>query len=536
MFKKKLCYFFLLLSLVIVMNACSPSKKTENLVNKTSEKSIVIGVTNAPGSFNPLKYDDNTSRHISSILFLPFVELNDQLEWIPMLAEEISTKDNQVYTIKLNKGAKWSDGKPLTIDDVIFTASLMGQKYITYSYSKNLALIEGFNDEGKLPSMESEIPGMKRIDDHTVEFHLKNPIDPNLFNQNFGRYFKTLPKHVLENEDLKSFDQSKFLREPSISSGTFTFFSYKKDQYVELAANKNYFKGSPKIDKLFFKIMNAANITSQLENGDIDMNFPGIGNIPIEDFERVKDFQHVRTISGLPFSYQVLTFNVDVIQDQKVRQAILHSINRKLIAESLYKGEADIRDGLYTSIHPYSNDKLKPIEYNPEKAKQLLKDAGWNFDKTLRFVVPSGNSTQERAADIIVQNLKEVGVKAQIEKYDISTTMQKYSDHDFDLHLVGFQFDLDPDLSPYLKTGAIYNASGYSNPEMDQLLDSGLTQFNPDNRRPIYDEVQKILTRDMPVTQLYATLELGAVSKNVAKGVPKSIGMLIDVHEWDIKN
>lgn len=365
---------------------------------------------------------------------------------------------------------------------------------------------------------------------------MKKPIDEDSFKEKFGRNFKVLPKHVLKDVEPSNYDKDAFGREPTVFSGPFKFVSYQKDQYVELAANKDYFKGAPKIDKLYFKVMPAANIVAQLESGEIQMNYPGIGNVNIQDVEKVAAMPNIRTIPGKPAGFQVLTYNLDVIPDSRVRHAILHAIDWGMIVENLYKGRAEIMDVLYPSSQPYFSENIKPAEYDPEKAKQLLKEAGWDSNKVLQFVVPSGNKTREQAADIIVQNLREVGVKAQVQKFDIATVVQKFTNHDFDLTFFGFQFEMDPDLSSYLKTGVGYNASGYSSPEMDRLLEEGLSEVDLGKRKEIYNEVQELLVSDRPMTGLFADFPIGAVSENIIGAEPKSIGTLINVHEWDIEN
>src|SRR5206468_5511403 len=137
-----------------------------------------------------------------------------------------------------------------------------------------------------------------------IEFTTKTPIDLNLFKEKIGQNIKTMPKHVLQNAALEQFQQNAFVQKPYVSFGAFKFVSYQKDQYVEFEANKDYFKGAPKIDKLYFKIMPAANIVAQLQSGEIQMNYPGLGNIPIQDYEKVKNMSNVRTIPGKPTDYQ----------------------------------------------------------------------------------------------------------------------------------------------------------------------------------------------------------------------------------------
>ncbi|MCS7462087.1 ABC transporter substrate-binding protein [Paenibacillus doosanensis] len=502
----------------------------------TGSKVINIGITNAPLMFNPIDQTDNTSIIITSILFQPLMELDENLKFVPMLADSIETKDNQLFTVKLNAKAKWTDGQPVTADDVIFTVKLIANPKFATALASRFAMLEGFDDKGKLAEGGADVAGMKKIDDHTIEFRTKTPVDPNLFLESFGKNLKSLPAHVLKDADPEKLPQNPFFQKPDVINGPFKFVSYAKDQYVELEANKDYFKGAPKFDKLNFKIMPSANLVAQLQSGEIDMNFPGIGNIAVQDFEKVKNMSNIKTISGKPFNYQNMYMNNAVIPDPKVRQAIVYAMNRDMMVTNLLKGEGEIMDVQYTPIHPYYNKNLKPYPYDPEKAKQLLKEANWDSNKTLNFVVPSGNKTREQTADIIVDNLKAVGIKAQVQKVDVATTVQKLRKKDYDLALLGLIFILDPDLTSTFATGNLNNFSGYSNQEMDDLLVQGTKETNPDKRHAIYDKVQELLVRDVPQIALYADYRLKAVAKRVKVGEPKELGAFINVNEWEVAN
>lgn len=539
---RKLVLMLFCITPMLALAACGgkPASEQDGAQSSTapaSNKSISIGITNAPLMFNPIDFTDNTSNYITSVLFPPLVDWDESMKFIPMLADSIETKDNKTFVAKLNAKAKWTDGKPVTADDLLYTAQLIANPKVVSSYASGFALLEGLDDKGKLPEGAKEVAGVKKIDDHTVEFTAKTPVDITLFNEKIGKSLKTMPKHVLQDVDPEKFQQSAFVQKPNVSNGAFKFISYQKDQYVELEANKDYFKGSPKISKLFFKIMPAANIVAQLQSGEIHMNYPGIGTISVQDFEKVKNMSNVRSIQGKPFNYQVMFFNTKTIPDNRVRQAIAYAINREMMVTNLLKGEGEIVDTPYTSIHPYANKNIKPYPYDPKKAQQLLQEAGWDFNKTLNLVVPSGVKTREQSADIIVENLKAIGVKAQITKFDLATVIQKARKGEFDITFVGYQIYADPDVSNYYKSGlTATNFSSYSNPEMDKLLDQGIRETDPLKRRPIYDKVQELIEQDLPQMILYADYRLKAVSKKVKVGEPKDMGTLINVHEWDIDN
>src|SRR5206468_4110125 len=137
--------------------------------------------------------------------------------------------------------------------------------------------------------------------------------------------------------------------------------------------------------------------------------------------------------------------------------AIAYAINRELLVNNLLKGEGEIADTSFISDNPYLNKNIKPYNYNPKQAQQLLQEAGWDFNKTLTLVVSSDNKAREQSADIIADNLKAVGVKAQVSKFDNATSWDKGKKGEFDLTISGFLMYPEPDVSFFLKTGGAWN-------------------------------------------------------------------------------
>ncbi len=527
-----------LIPLLLLIGCSDSGGKSEDSQGKaqTGKKAVTIGITNAPGSLNPLDTTGLTSATLAAMLFHPLVELDESLKFVPRLADSIETTDNQTYLVKLNPNAKWTDGEPVTADDVLFTIRLIANPKVLTKLNAELANVAGLDDLGKLPQGQTELPGVVKIDDHTVEFRMKHPVTPDAFKEGIGKRILYLPKHVLQAVDPEKLHQDPFMQKLSVTNGPFTFVTYQKDQFVEFAANKTYFLGAPKLDKLYFKITTPANMVAQLQNGEIDMNFPGIGEIPIQDYERVKHMPNIRTISGLPLKFQVMFINTQTISNPRLRQAIIYAVNRQLLVESLLKGEGEVIDGLYTPIHPYFNKSKKTYEYNPEKAKQLLKEANWDSSRVLTFNVSTGNKTREQACDIIVENLKAVGINVQVQKYDFQTSAQKAMKHENDLTIMGLEFILDPDVSVYLQSDSPYNLSAYTNPTMDELLMKGKLEMDQQKRREIYDSIQEMVALEVPLQTIYVDYRLKAVSNKVIAGEPKEIGMLNNVNEWDIEN
>jgi len=532
---KKLLLVSMCIALTFTLSACGSNSKPTN-TGTAAKKIVNIGIMNAPSGFNPLEWSDQAQNYMTGILFQPLVELNDDMKFVPMLADSIETKDNQTFTIKLNPKAKWTDGKPITADDVIFTLNLISNPKVASSVASNFNLLEGLNDGGKNTTGGS-ISGVKKVDDRTLEFKTKKPVDLALFMDGIGTRLKTVPAHVLKDVDPEKFYQNPFVQKPTVTSGPFKLVTFQKGQYVQLAANKDYFKGTPKLDEIYFKIMPGANITAQLQSGEIDMNEPNIGLIPFEDSDKVKGMANVTTdTKGLQSVIQTLMINTTTITDVRVRKALSHAINRKLIIDNLLKGDGEAIELPYFSNSPFINKSISMTPYDPEQAKQLLKEAGWDANRVINFDVPSGNKVREQVADIIVDNLKKVGLNVQIQKYDFVTSLAKAKKGEYDIYIVGIpQYPINPDVSNFLKTGGTLTLSKYSSPEMDALLTSGANSVDPVQRKEIYNKVQEVFMKDLPSPTIYVQNALKAVSKRLLVGKPKSFGMYIDVYLWDVQ-
>lgn len=528
----------LLIVLLFLVSACGGGKD-EKTGGAKAKKVISIGMMNAPSGFNPLEWSDLAQNVCSAILFKPLVELDENLKHIPALADEIETKDNQHFVIKLNAKAKWTDGKPVTTDDVMFTLGLISNPKVAATVASNFNIIDGLNENGKNEA-GGPISGVKKIDERTLEIKTKTPMDLTFFKEIIGTKLKTMPAHALKDVDPEKLYQHPFMQKPTVTNGPFKLVAYQKGQYVQFEANKEYFRGTPKLDELYFKIMPGPNITAQLQSGEIDMNDPSLGLIPYEDSDKVKGMTNLVTdTGGMQSAIQTLMINLKTVPDVRVRTAISHAINRQMIVDSLLKGDGVAVELPYLPTSSFINKNLVPMTpYNPEKARQLLQEAGWDSSRVLNFDVPSGNKVREQVADIIVDNLNSVGIKAQIQKYDFVTSMAKAKKGEFDIYIIGLTvYPATPDdISNKLKTGMALNLSGYNNPEVEELLIKGKTTVDPAARQAIYDKIQEIFVRDMPCPSIYAQNNLKAVSKRVTVGKPRGIGMYNDLEKWDVTN
>jgi peptide/nickel transport system substrate-binding protein len=395
---------------------------------------------------------------------------------------------------------------------------------------------DGLGENGKLPEGEKELSSVKIIDDKSLEITLVKSIDLNMIKEQLGTQLRILPEHVLKDVAPEDFAKDPFFLNPDVTSGPYKFVTYEKDQYVEYVANPDYYRGAPKIDHIFVKLMPAINLATQLETGEIHYNTGvGIGLIPSTDFDTVKGLENIRTKIEPNTSVQMMLYNVATLDDPKVRQAIAYCIDRNTILNKLLKGSGEVIDPPYTSLNPYLNTEIPSYDFDPEKGKAMLAEAGWDFDREINLVVPIGNKDREQSANIITQNLTDAGLKINMTKYDFPTIMQKGKKHDFDLLLIGNNFTLDPDgISTMLEGSGALNFSGYYNDHFDSLFVNGRAEPNPEKRQDYYDEIQEIIHKDLPLITLYSYQELMGVSDKLIKGEPRFYGTFYDLHEWEL--
>ncbi|WP_336789656.1 ABC transporter substrate-binding protein [Paenibacillus sp. MMO-177] len=534
----KMSYALLLAAVLIVVSACSNnsnSGKNAETSTENSKKVVNIGVTYAPSGINPLAPVGLVSTYVAGLMFPPLVEIDSDLSYKPMLADSIDTTDNKVFTVKLNSNAKWTDGTPVTADDVIFTLQLMTNPAVASNYAYMFAIIEGLDDAGYLPEGKTDISGVKKIDEHTLTITTKAPTTLNIFKDTIGRNVMTLPQSALKDIPAADINKSDFMQKPTVTSGPFKLTSIDRDHYVTMEANKDYFKGAPKLEQLNFKVLQGAAISTQLQSGEIDMNIPSAGVIPINDYEKVKGLDSVTTVDGPPIATQFMYINEKVVPDAKQRQAISYAMNRTQIVEKLLKGAGEVVDGYFTSYSPYRDENAKPVEYDPEKAKSLLSESGWKSGKTLTMSVLSGDATLEQAANIIAENLGAVGVPVKIQMMDLATLIDKLVKMDYDLGILTVSLtpiNPLPDLAYFLNEG---NPSGYKNAEAEQVLASLGAETDEAKIKEGYAKLQQIVAQDVPMPSIYATKALGAVNKRVTGATPKDFGMFINVNEWDVQ-
>lgn len=516
----------------------SAAVSTESASSDTAasgEKIINVGVTNTIGSINPLLLNGGEiNKYATGLMFLPLMELDADLNFEGMLADSITTEDNKNFIVHIDDAATWSDGTPVTADDVVYTALRLASPVIGNT-AMMYYVFEGVGDDGFVEEGAESIDGIHKVDDKTVQFTTKEEMPITTFENSYARYLLTLPKHVIEQYSEEELSTADWFNHPDVVSGPFIVTDFDVDHYISYEANKDYWKGAPKIDKLNIKIVDGSQLYAGLQSGEIDITQQTMSDIPQEDYESVEALDNVDVVYGSPVTNQSVFIQTKNVPDVKVRQAMLYAIDRQQILEELLNGHGEIVDGFLSSASPFYDDSLTPVSYDPEKAKALLEEAGWDGSQTIRFYVNSGDSTFVNAASIIAAEWAAVGIKAEIQTVDFATLMSVAGTEDYDVLAVQYTYapvDPYPDVAWLL--GGEGSWTGYSDDTLNDALTKSQLTSDPEETKELFSVVDKKVQEDVPMFSAYVISAQGAVSKRITGAAPSVYGFFNDVQNWDV--
>lgn len=509
-------------------NASSAGKGSSDIVN--------IGVTDTLGSLNPLTIDaTEINKYATAMMFLPLVELNGKTQFEGALADSITTKDNKTFTINISKEAVWSDGKPVTADDVAFTILRLCSPVIANT-SMSLSSLQGTGDDGFVAKGATSVAGVKVLADKTLTFTMKQEMSLTTFENSYARYILTVPKHVLESVSEDKLAKYEWFNQPTVVDGPYIATAVDVNHYISYKANDKYWKGAPKIAKMNIKIVAASQVYAGLKSGEIDFVQQTMAATPQEDYASIEALGNVQITYGDPVTTQSLFLNTKNIPDARVRQAILYAIDRQLLLKNLLNGKGEVVDGFVTSASPYYDKSLTPVAYDPAKAKALLQEAGWDSSKTLTFFINSGDTTFVNGSSVIKEELSQVGINVDIRTVDLATLMSTAGEQKFDLMAVQYTYapvDPYPDVK-YLLGGA-GSWTNYSNKEVDAALVKTQQVSGNDALREQYLTIDKTVQKDVPMINAYVIKAIGAASKRLKNATPGVYGSFNNIQNWELQ-
>lgn len=506
------------------LEACGNSTTTGGPSGATPKKGghvVELSIADIK-TLNPVLTSDTASSAIVSQIYDGLYSTDSKAQLFPLLAKDQPkvSSDQLTYTIKLRDGMKWSDGTPITSDDVLFTYQLMWDPKYKDVNSPRRADLEQYVESITAP------------DATTIVFKTKTIYAPFAISQlSYG----VLPRKEWGNLAPKEVNSTALNSAPTVTNGAFKNVVWKKGESITVSANDTYYRGRPYLDTWITKIVASSTaILDQLKTGEGD-----IGSVDASQFDATKTVDSlnlfsVPQLSFLFYLYQMDSSKSKLFQDKSVRQALVLALDRPSIAKAIYFNQATVAN---TSMPPaswaYNKDNKPVFPFDKAKAESMLDAAGWKkgSDGTransagdkLKFemITNAGNKVRENMLVNMQQSWKDIGVDATPKFVDFNKVLVPAitDTRQFQVLLVGFSWGIDPDQAAVFHSRnnapGGFNGMSYKNPALDKVLDDATGTTDMKKRKDLYFQMQQIIADDMPAPVLFFPNNIQAINKRV---------------------
>ncbi|MDC4245105.1 ABC transporter substrate-binding protein [Clostridium perfringens] len=526
------------------IEASNPSALPDAAKNRTD--TLIVGTTDPKGEFVPIYSSTLYDSWVNKLVFDGLITNNEKGEPIPNVAESYEvSEDGKTYTFKLNKGIKFTNGQELTAKDVAFTFTSIcdpGYDGPRMHAVNNLVGYEEYN-KGDASSVE----GIKVIDDYTISFTNKNTDAAGIWNFVYG----IMPESVYKFEKGNFQAVKDKLLEP-VGSGAYKFVHFKPGQEVKFEKNADYWKGEPKIPYIVMKVTNAQTLLQELMAGTVDIDRVGAKPENIDPLKQA-GFLNLDLYMQNGYGYIGLNYGSDKVKDPKVRQALFYGLNRDGFMQSYYQGYGQVYNSPILPTSWAYNPDVPKYEYNPEKAKELLDEAGWKdtngngvrdkdgVELELQWLTYTGSKYVDALIPIVQQSWEQIGVKVTPELMEFGTMMDKVNNREYDIFNGTWNLSIDPDPSGIFAISQDvpggFNNIGWRNEEADKLLKEGKGTTNQEERKKAYAEWQLKFSEDVPYILLGNEQEMFASNSRVKGYNPSTyIDWTHDVYKLELDN
>jgi len=427
------------------------------------------------------------------------------------------------------EGVYFSDGVPVTADDVIFT----------YETIMNPGI-----DAPNLRNYYANFKEVVKIDNQTIKFVCDELYWKTI--ESVG-IFEVLPKHIYEFDDPADFNKK---RSNPIGSGPYVFEKWDVGQQIILKRNENYWGRKPRIKKMVFKIItNSTAALQALRSHDIDYMEPSSEQFAeIAENEEFKKEFHVLSYWEPSGGYAFIGWNhaTPFFNDRRVRLAMTHITNREAIVEHLLKGQGEIVTGTFYIHGPQTDPNAKPWPYDPERAKELLDEAGWidtdgdglrdnNGTKfRFKFSYPSGSTTAERIAKLLKDEGEKIGIDVIADPLEWSIFIERLNERKFESATLSWGGTIESDPYQLFHSSQIEgrgnNFVGFNNRQADTIIDEARRTIDEEKRYALYHRLHQILHEEQPYTFLITRPTFGFLDKRFENIKIHKLG--VDHFEW----
>lgn len=516
-------------------SASSPAASQSGAGAASDKKVVNIGSTGGLTTLNPLLVDATWINMYACMLqFRPLVIMDDNEGFLPGIADRIETEDNLTYTIHIDDKAAWSDGTPVSADDLIYTLWALSSAKVG-NLTMSLVAIEGVDDTiGYRAEGVDSLDGVQKVDEKTISITFKWAMSPNVFKTGYAQYIYVVPKHKLESIPEDQLATTEWFNTPEVVSGPYICTDKDNDHYISYKANEAYWLGAPQIPLLNIKVVDGAQLLSGLQSGEIDVVPPLLGTINQEDYNTVLNLPGVTAQYGSRYAVESLFINCNNIPEKEIRQALLCGLDRATIVAGLLNGEGDLYDGFAVPAGPY-NKGLEATAFDAGKAAALVdaaKGKGWNAGKVYELYLNSGDNLLIQACTVAQQFWAAVGLNVNLNTVDLSTLMTMCIEGSGDMYGVQYTYPpTDPsfDIQWVLPYWCFYDS---------QVVADGVAQmWNAADEAAYADALYAIdqdVKENVPFINLYVNGPLGAVSNRIQGAKVQMYGCLANVETWTI--
>ena len=542
--------YFLFILILFLSLSCEKEDATKS-------SRVVIAIQSEPETLSPLYAFGLNEGTITDHLFLYLLDLKwnqqkGEVEAFPMLAEKWQwNSDSTSIEIFLREDSKWSDGKVISAYDVVYSFDIYSDPLVQ---SRFYGMFKNFYhfDDGRVD--------LERTFAVIDSFHLIINFLPDKVISLFDLAFPIIPKHIYDKINRNEIKTAEINFNP-VSSGPYKLKKWERNQFIILEANKDcYLYDKEIINQIIFKVVPDYNsIVTQLKKGEVDLS----EDLQPSDAKQLSTNPNLNVVSvkGRQFDY-VGWSNIDgkyfskknkikphrFFGDKKVRQALSYAINRKEIVDQFLLGYGSLCNSPISEIFVSEFDSsLTGFEYNPDKAKQLLKESGWidknqngilekdNVEFSFTLNIPSGNPMRDFSSTVIKNNLKQVGIDVKVEKLEFGVLMDGVLNRKLDSWILSWFIPLPIDLKTYwfsdLKQTRM-NFASYQSEEADKIMLELEKKHSKEEYIELMKKFQQIISDDQPVTFLYWFDNIVCYNKRIKNITINPFGPVQRIWEW----
>ncbi|RVT85118.1 ABC transporter substrate-binding protein [Rhodobacteraceae bacterium CCMM004] len=447
-----------------------------------AQDSLTIGADVDAGTLDPRLARDTTAYRVANLISAGLVHLTPNLEAVPDLAESWETPDDTTVVFTLREGLTFSDGSPLTAEDVIYTFETI--------------LDESFNAPQR--GLFTPIESLEAVDDRTVQFNLSAPYAP---------LFSYLDIGIVPSD----YDGDMAL-EP-VGAGPMVLDSWTRGSELVLTASDSYWAGAPEVDTLVVRVVGDNSARAQaFEAGDLDVIQSPLSPNDIQRFA-ADEAVGSEILAGLGVTY--LNFNTTdpLLQDPRMRQALAMLVDQETIVNQIYEGVDQVANSIILPSSWAYDEAVQQPTFDMEGAMAMLDDLGWtdsdgdgirDRDGTplaIEIATHSEDPNRVQSVEFLQAMFQSAGIDASVRITDWPSFSSGYVQQgEHQVALLGWLRITDPDRLVYgqLTTGGGLNWGGYSNPEVDRLLEAGRTALDQDARADAYRRAATIIAEELP--------------------------------------